>query len=512
MSIPWADLAPDEQLVAARFSPAHLSQLLNPERRIPAHVLHMNKVVTDAVARGLESRDGEIVVVMMPPGHIKSDTCSVHLPLWFLERHPAKNVALASYGHDKALEWGRIVRNTIQENPETFLVRLSPDSKAANRWNTEAGGGMLCTGIGGPLTGFRAHLLIVDDPVKDDVEAQSETTRERHWQWFRKVALTRCWPEATVLVVMTRWHEDDLVGRLLALDKQAESDQLERKKLTVIRFPCLAEGEDVLGRSEGEALWPDGGYDETWAAKIKTAVGSHAWAGLYQQRPAPAGGGMFQRSLFRYCRQEGDHYVLLVGGSQRRVLVNQCWIAQTVDTAMKAKEGADWTVVLTFAVTPTHDLLLLRIVRERIDVPQQWTLVCAERDRIKNRGNYRWSGIEDKGSGTALLQTAKQRGIPFRPLEAGSIDKVTRATQAAVHYENGGIYHLLDAPWLEAFESELVVFPNGLHDDQVDVLAYAARSVGEAGSLLADAPPSKPLEEREPAFGDMTPKGGPAWQ
>jgi len=472
MTIAWTDLDAEEKAAAARISPAHLSKLLHPDRIIPKHVAYMSRVIADTVERGHRTRDGEIIIVMMPPGHIKSDTCSVHTPLWFLERWPDRNVALASYGHEKAAEWGRLVRNQIQENPDKFVVRLTADSKAAHRWNTNEGGGMLCTGIGGPLTGFRAHILIVDDPVKDDEEAQSETMRAKSWDWFTSVAVTRCWPEATILVVMTRWHEDDLVGRLLDMEKTAADQGLALKRITVVRFPCIAEEDDVLGRSVGDPLWPGGGYNAEWAAQTRTLEGSHKWASLYQQRPAPAGGGMFRREHFHYYKKEPDHYVL----GNRRHLVNRCWIGQTCDTAMTDRDSSDWTVMLTFAVTPDADLVILDVARVRLEVPEQWGFIMDQRDRFRRRGQYRWTGVENRSSGIGLLQLAKKHGIPLKELDAVT-DKVTRASTASVFYENGKVWHPADAPWLDVYEHELLTFPNGKHDDQVDTIAHAARNI-----------------------------------
>jgi len=498
MTVAWADLSPDEQMAAARIGgPAEWSKLMNPEWPVPDFVRRISDIIRDEIAESIRERDGGLLMISLPPGHNKSYIASVNTPEWFLEKYPDKRVAIVSYGHRRAMEWGEEIRNHIRENPDKFAIRLRKDTTAKDRFHTEQGGGVLCTGIGGPLTGFRAHLVGIDDPVKDDEEAKSEVMREKHWNWFRTVAITRRWPEAMTFIVMTRWHEDDLVGRVHALYAEAEKQGTAAKlpRLRVIRIPCIAEEDDVLGRTPGEPLWPEMGYDERWAERTRYLVGSHVWATMYQQRPSPEGGGIFKLQYFRYFTDEGTHYALHApDGKAHRVLKSECRYFQTADTAMTEKDTSDFTVVSTFALTPLNHLLVVNVERARLEIPEQWPFVQNAIARARTLGSYLWTAVEDKGSGTGLLQLGRKLGMPLRALKAER-DKTTRATPASVWYENGMVYHARNAHWLADFEHELLAFPNGSHDDQVDTVAYAV--------LEARARPSEPIvagTTREPAL------------
>jgi predicted phage terminase large subunit-like protein len=350
-------------------------------------------------------------------------------------------------------------------------VKVAQDSSAAARWNTPEGGGMVTAGVGVGITGRGADLLICDDAsAKDRAQASSPTWRERVWEWWTSAARTRLEPGGTIVHVQTRWNEDDLVGRLLRAD-------VDRDRWRVVNFPAIAEEEDVLGRHPGEALWP-----ERWPLSAldtlregPDAVSSRDWSALYQQRPAPEGGELFKREHFRYFREDGDSWVLLrPGGAEpKRWPKARCQVAQTCDTALTEKKTSDWTAVITFASTPDRELLILDASRARLSVPEQLPVLR----RLKDKWRPAWQGVEDKGGGTAVLQYAAQAGYPLRPLKPGSADKRARAFDAIAMYENGQAYHLQGAPWLAAYEGELLSFDSGEHDDQVDALAYAAASL-----------------------------------
>jgi predicted phage terminase large subunit-like protein len=451
---------------AARVSPALLARYLDPSFRVPPHVQLMSREIRKAVTAG----SGRLII-SMPPRHGKSWMCSYWTPAWVLEVWPEWDVIMAGYGAAYATEWGRRVRNTLLDNEDRLLVKVADDSAAADQWNTREGGSMRTVGVGGPLRGRGAHVLIVDDPIKDAEEARSEVMRQKLWEWWTETAGSRLEPEGTLIVVMTRSHEDDMVGRLLAAE--------DAGNWTHLCFPAIAEEADVLGREPGDPLWP-GRFDAEALAEIRTRVGSYAFAGEYQQRPAPAGGAIFLRRNFRYLTLQGDYYILHdPERGNRRIARSSCWRAQVADTALKDKTTSDYTVVLTFAVTQTGELLVLDVARDRLEVPQQLAYLRAQ----QRKWGPRWLGVEDKASGTGLLQTARQGGHPFRPLAAVT-DKIDRAQPAATLCENGAIYFLRDAPWLNDFEAELLVFPNGTYDDQVDTLGYAVREMTTSVSLL----------------------------
>lgn len=473
----------------ARMSPATFANYIHPERIVPDHVLYMSRAIRDAIVAG----DGRIIVTM-PPRHAKSDTISVHTPAWFLDIWPEKNVMLASYSETKAAEWGRKVRNMIGENPNKFMVRLAEDSKKAFKWNTPQGGGMLCTGVQGGLTGNPGDLIVIDDPIKNEEEAGSETIREKIWAWYQAVIETRTEPGCTIVLVMTRWNEDDLVGRLLHHQKQAVEEGLPHDSWTLINFPCVAEEEDELGRAPGEPLWPARGFDAEWVAKKRTAVGSRVWSALYQQRPSPLGGAVFRRKHFRYFSRDGDTIILhQPGEAPKFLLISALRWFQIADTAQKAKTINDYTAILTVAVTPKRKMLIFDASRDHLEVPDQLPYLDRMWDRFPH---VVWQGVEDKGSGIGIIQTAARLNRPRRPLHAVT-DKVDRASPAAVWYENGLIYHQKDASWLDDYEAELLSFPNGRHDDQVDCIGYAVREMTAAEAFEVTEATLRALENRD---------------
>jgi hypothetical protein len=251
-------------------------------------------LISRRVAAAVRRGDGR-VIVCLPPRHGKSELVSHWTPTWFLDLQPERRVILASYAHELAASFGRRVRNTIEAQPARLRVRVAEDSRAADRFTTLHGGGLLAAGVGGGITGFGAHVLVLDDVVKDAEAAGSATQRAAVWQWYASVARPRLEPSGSIVVVGTRWHQDDLIGRLIA-----QQDAGGERWDTLI-LPALAEAHDPLGRPEGAALWPER-YGADALAAIKQAVGSQAWASLYQQRPSPAEGGLLKRGWWRFYR------------------------------------------------------------------------------------------------------------------------------------------------------------------------------------------------------------------
>lgn len=421
-------------------------------------------------------RGGARLIISTPPRHGKSELVSVYLPLWLLIHRPAARVILAAYGRELAAAWGRRVRNLVETDGPKLGLALSADSGAAHRWELTSGGGMLSAGVGGPVTGKGGDLVIVDDPTKSREEANSAAHRERVFEWFRSTLRTRFEPGASCVVIMQRWHEEDLVGQLL---RHAGEDGEEWEEL---RLPAIAESGDPLGREPGEALWP-WRYGVEDLEQLRASIGSMAWASQYQQRPMPAEGAIFRRKDFHYFREGLDGYELTLPDRHeaRWYPKSHVLVFQVADTAMTARSTSDWTVCGTFALTPENDLLVLDIDRRRLEIPDQLGFLYAKR---KEFPELVWQGIEPKSSGIGLVQQAARDGRPFHILEGHDVDKVTRATPASILAENGKLFFREEAPWLSAFEDELLAFDRGAHDDQVDVLAYAALQVGRVGRGL----------------------------
>jgi predicted phage terminase large subunit-like protein len=427
---------------------AHLTQ---GKFAIPPHLDLLSDKLADMASRG----NGRLIVTM-PPRHGKSNLVSRWFPVWLLACDPSRRVMLASYEANFAASWGRRTRNDMVEHYDKLGIRIAGDSAAANRWETQFGGGMVTAGAGGAITGKGADFLLIDDVLKNAEEADSIVIREKIWDWWTTTALTRLEPNASVVVVMTRWHEDDLVGRIL--------DNSDARLWDKIDFPAIAEEADVLGRSPGDALWPER-YDVAALAGIRESVGSRAWNALYQQRPSAMDGDIFRRQWFSYWTRSGEH--LIVNG--RPVSLDECWCFITADLAMSTKTTADFTAIAVWLVAPMGELVLYDMVRRRMEAPA----VEDELWRLYRQYKPRWVGIEKATYGMALLQKLRIDSMSVRELIPDK-DKVTRASMASVMFENKRVWIPSEARWVADYESELLAFPNGSHDDMVDVTSYAA--------------------------------------
>jgi len=479
-------LDPQLSVGAARVAtPAALARLVSRGQWQPAPHLELINDALVEVAAGRIRR----LMITAPPRHGKSELTSVYFPTWFLGLYPFRRVILVSYEADFAESWGRKVRDILVEHgPELFGVHVSDDARAAGRFDLAGQrGGMVTVGTGGAMTGRGADLLIIDDPIKNYDEASSPAQRERMWNWLRSVGLTRLEPGAAVVLVMTRWHEDDLAGRLLASANEGA------EPWTVLRLPAFAEESgDLLGRAPGEALWPTH-FDQRALEERKREMGSALFAAEYQGLPTPAAGALFHRDWFRSFRMSSVGTFDLGG---RIIEADTAQVFQTVDLAVSTATSADYTVVGTFALTPKSELLVLDILRLRLESPDLIGLL--------RRGYEKWRpgfiGIERAGYGLMLIQQARRAGLPITELIADT-DKVSRAMPAAARMEGGDVYFLEGAPWREDFEAELLAFPNGRHDDMVDVLSYAiTQTVKGSGAVwmeymerkLAARPPAQP--------------------
>jgi predicted phage terminase large subunit-like protein len=403
--------------------------------------------------------NGEIthLMIAMPPRHGKSELTSKHFPAWFIGHNPDKRVILASYEADFAASWGYKARNLLIEYGHLFNVKVSAASSARNHWDIDGhSGGMDTAGIGGPITGKGCQLLIIDDPVKNAEEANSKTYRDKAAEWYKSTAYTRLEPGGAVVLIMTRWHEDDLAGRLLGE---------EPEKWTVINFPAIAEEGDPLGRQAGEPLSPHR-YDIEALEGIKSTLGPYLFNALYQQHPQPLEGAIFKQVYFKYWKPISSGYDL----GHKRITASTCRIFQTCDPAASTKTTADYFVLGTWAQTKDNDLILLDLLRTRLEGPDQVNLFKSQ----YHKWNPAFQGVEIAGLGQMLYQMLVREGLPVKELKPDK-DKVTRALPAAARMEAGTIYFPAGAQWLGEFESELLSFPTGAHDDQVDVLSYAVQ-------------------------------------
>lgn len=390
------------------------------------------------------------LIIEMPPRHGKSITVTETFPSYYMSKYASmgirKNVIQVSYSGDLAEDFGGKNLQKVREyGYELFGVKLAQQTR--KKWSLNNGATMTSAGIGGPLTGKGADLLIIDDPIKNREEAESETIREKIWSEWQSTLRTRLSKDAAVIVIQTRWHEDDLAGRL---QKQGGWE--------VVSLPAICDTEnDLLGRKYGEPLCPELGFDKVWAEMTKREVGSRAWEALYQQRPTAEEGNIFKRDWIRYYDSKSL--------PDRFDEVTQSW-----DCSFKDTDGSDFVAGLVIGRRGPDHYLLYRF-KERIDFVG--TLKQIERVSQMYPEAY-LKLIEEKANGVAVINMLRNK-IPgilaINPTES----KESRARAVTPIIEAGNFYVPRDAEWTEDFINELVSFPNAAHDDQVDALTQYLR-------------------------------------
>ena len=437
-------------------TPAHLAWTVSEGRWFPyEHLLFLNRKLVD-VAAGRIKR----LIVSMPPRHGKSELVSRYFPAWYLGSFPNKRIILASYEADFAASWGRKARDLLEEHgPFLFGVTVSKASSAASRWDIEGReGGMATAGVRGPITGKGANIAIIDDPVKNDQEALSQTYRDATWDWYRATFSTRIQEDGAIILVMTRWHEDDLAGRLLKAQEEGGD------KWEVVNLPALAEDDDMLGRQPGEPLCPQLFTKET-LEKTKVRLGSFWWNALYQQRPSPAEGGIFKRNWWQYYRRVPDRFDEII----------QSW-----DMTFKDTKTADFVVGQVWGRKGANKYLLDQ-VRDRMDFP---ATIQAVRTLSAKWPLARAKLVEDKANGPAVIATLKREISGLIPVEPQG-SKESRAWAVSPEVESGNVY-LPDpsiAPWVHDFVEECAAFPNGANDDQVDAMTQALMRLSKRSGI-----------------------------
>lgn len=409
------------------------------------HTLIADKL--EAIASGAIDR----LMVNMPPRHGKSELASRRFPAWLLGINPEIEIVVASYNADKAREFGYEVRDIVRSPEYRALFpasTLKEDSRAADRWNTDSGGSFRAVGIGTALTGRGADVLLIDDPIKDDEEADSELRRERIWSWYSSVAYTRLSPGGRVVVIQTRWHEDDLTGRLLEEQKKGGD------RWDILELPAIS--------NDGKALWP-GRYPVEYLERIKRVTLPRHWSALYQQRPAPEEGAYYKRDWFRWFDDAPKH-LRIYGAS---------------DYAVTEGDG-DHTVHIVVGVDPDDNIYVLDLWRGQ-HTPDVWT--DAFIDLVSQHKPMMWaeeSGQILKSVGPFLEKRMRERRVYCRREQvASAADKPTRSRSMQGRASMGKVYLPSKAPWLADFTSELLTFPAGKHDDQVDAFGLIGRMLDE---------------------------------
>lgn len=399
----------------------------------------------EAVERGEIKR----IMFFMPPRHGKSELCSIQFPAWYFGRNPNKEIITSSYSSDLAVDFGRKARNLVnsQEYENVFETKLADDSKSAGKWHTDQKGEYTATGVGGAITGRGADIFLIDDPIKNREEADSEVVREKVWGWYRSTARTRLNPNASIILIMTRWHDDDLAGRILNNDK-------DKGLWEVVEFPAIAEKDEKYRKKE-EALWPKR-YSLNALNEIKGDIGSYEWSALYQQNPIDEESQEFKKDWFKN-RDENEVDKL----NTRNFL--------TIDTAISQKASADFTGICDNSVD-RENFWNLKAWRVKISPKELIDLLF----NLHAKRSYEKIGIEKGIYFSAIKpflddeQRKRNKFLPIVELDHQERAKEVRIRGLIPRYESGSVFHI-DCGDLE---EEALRFPKGVHDDVLDATAY----------------------------------------
>lgn len=455
--------------------------------------------------KDIEDGKSPRLMITMPPRHGKSELASIRFPAFALGKHPEWEIIHATHTLSLTEGFSRKIRDVVS-SPEYARVftgtRLRKDTQNLQNWMTDVNGGYLAAGIGTGISGRGAHIMIIDDPVKDDEAADSESQRQNVMDWYTSTAASRLAPGAGVIVIMTRWHDADLAGRLLALQKELEEagvPEEEIEKWDLVSYPMEAEADEYLLptgqivqadggppvpkarllRKKGEPLHPDR-YNELEMRRIKHRLmrtNPRHWNALYQQKPVPDEGEFFQTSMFRYLPDVPDW-------SEMRVLC--AW-----DMAIGLKQRNDWTVGVVGALDYDDTLHILDLVRLRAEQPGQIDAMVAMIKRYKPFA----FGIEHGQLGMSIRAPLEERlkkerlYVNFDETLRPVTDKQARAKPLQARMQVGAVTFPRAQPWVDVLRAEFLRFPNGEHDDQVDALAWLARM---AQNVPVPVRPSKP--------------------
>ncbi|MBA2690060.1 MAG: phage terminase large subunit [Burkholderiales bacterium] len=446
-------------------------------RDAPHHRLIARKL--EAVERG----EIERLMITMPPRHGKSMLASEFFPAWYLGRNPDHSVVMATYAQELADDFGRKVKNQIEDDAFSGIftgVGLADDSRSVKRFHIEENeqiieggfehslkqrGSFYAVGVGGPLTGRGAHLLLIDDPVKNREDADSEIVRKKTKDWYTSTAYTRLMPGGRVVIIQTRWHEDDLSGWLLA--------EHQHEGWEVLNLPAI--------NMDGNALWPDQ-YDIAALNRIKLAIGARDWSALYQQEPAPETGDYFKAEWLRpYEKAPARNTMRVYGGS---------------DYAVTA-DGGDYTVHVVVGLDPEGRMYLLDLWRKQTASDVWVEAFC---DLVIEHEPIGWAeeqGQIRSGVGPYLDRRQRERkAYVSREQFPTRGDKAVRAQSIRGRMALEGLYVPINAPWYPALRSELLSFPAGKHDDQVDALGLVGQLLDRMIAGTKPRPTEKPIRDR----------------
>ena len=449
-----------------------------------------HKLLTSALDE-VERGECDRLLVMMPPGSAKSTYGSVYFPEYFVGRNPQLSVIAASHTAELAERFGRRVRNGVDDIQfkNLFNVQLAADSTAAGRWGTNHGGEYTAVGVGGSVTGRRGDLIVVDDPVRSREDADSERVREKTWDWWVNDLMTRLKPGGRIVVIMTRWHEDDLAGRLL---------EREPQRWKVIKLPMIAGDEDPLGREPGERLWKEWFTDEM----VQQAQSDpRSWISLYQQEPRPAEGAEFKRAWV--CRYNNQPKKM-----NKVILVDP---AGDPNNKGNSRKKSDRTVMWVVGLASDGNAFLVDGIIDRLSLTQRADKLFALHKKHKPM-QVRYERYGMMGDIEHIRNEMEHRQYRFKITEvAGAVEKNARIRRLIPWFEGGKIWvpqamHYTDVQGVdreliqELLDVEYATFPVGRYDDGMDCLAR-----------LAEPTLTLPWPDEDDVWGDNAAQAQQAW-
>ena len=442
-----------------------------------------------AALEGVECGDIPRLIITFPPRHGKSELTSRRFPAWLLGRDPYRHIMFGTYNQPFAEDFGRKVREIIKSPAHQTVFpdcALATGSQASDRLATEDGGMAVFVGRGGSATGRGADFLIIDDPLKDRAEAESDLVRKALWDWFNDTMSTRLMSDTgAIIIIMTRWHEDDLVGRLTDPNNPCYNED-EAKNWKIINIPAIAGENDALGRKPGEALWPQRfGIDYLRSFQARNPRGFSA---LYQQEPTPRDGVHFKEDMFRFYRRDE--------------LPNGLRIYAASDHAVSTKQENDKTCLLIAGVDERSNIWLLDAWWKRARTDATVEAMLALMRKWRPIAWWAESGHITKSIGPFLFKRmAEEKVFAYVKEQSASKDKLTRAQPIIGRMGMGMVMFPSHEPWTEAAKQELMKFPGGRHDDFVDALAHMGQGLED---MLKGVKP-----QEEVAYGPRV--GSMAW-
>lgn len=509
----WLSLLGDETSFVVPRTPLAAAVALQPGFRVRPHLEYIFAQLHQAM-QDVENGKDRKIILEMPPRSGKTNSSTIIFPSFLFQHHPDWHIALTSHDGALATSWGRQIRRWVEAGALGPNVQVASDAGAASDWETTQGGRLMSLSIRESFTGRGAKVLVIDDPHKDFVDAHSATMRDNVWNWWLSVAQTRLHPPSLVIVIMTRWHEDDLVGRLLSKDYEGDPEDWQR-----ITLPAIGvSSEDLLGREIGEPLisplleeTPEEAL-KRWEG-VKRSVGSYTFSAMYQQSPAPAEGSIFNIEWWRYwtndpARASADSRIVLLTED----MVNRGRWVDSWDTSFKGNEDSDFVVGQRWFKTGPNRFLISQVrgrwsFVQALEKIRKWSTSANHRESpYGSRVHERL--IESSANGPAIIDSLRSEVSGIKAIKATS-SKEARAHSVTPDIESGHVYlpdpSMPGYEWVNDLISEARNFPHDAHDDMVDAMSQALMHFRSSGPAGIHVPSGAQVVRGNPAPGRYAP-------